>query len=114
MMKYKHSVKNIIIESGTDIGTASVTLKEGEVVACALYKDVVPSAAVDIKIEDSQGDELHPLMTYKDFEPGDGNYLESRKPLSLGKHRQVEIIAKASASLTAKVSFQMIFYIKEL
>ena len=79
----KHTVRNIVIEAGQEAGSTAITLKNGEVVACAIYKSVVPSFPVDIKIEDSLVDELQPFMTYQDYEPGNGAYIESRKPLSL-------------------------------
>lgn len=109
----KHSVRNLVIANGASTGSVSVDLKQGNVVACAIYPSATPSSPVDIKIEDTQGDEIHPFITYKDFAPGNGNYLESRKPLSVGKHKTVEVIAKASGNLTSEVVFQVVFYIED-
>ena len=110
----KHTVKNLVIENGSDTGSASVTLKKGEVIACAIYKSKTPSFPVDIKIEDSLGDELQPFMTFQDYEPGNGAYIESRKPLSVGRHNEITVLAKSGQPLTEKVTFQMIFYIKDI
>jgi len=109
----KHTVRNIVIENGQSTGSTSITLRHGEVVACAIYKSTTPSSPVDIKIEDSQGDELQPFMTYQDYEPGNGNYMESRKPLSIGDHKEIVVLAKSSEPLNSKVTFQIIFYIKK-
>ena len=109
----KHTVKNIVIEAGESTGSTPITLKAGNVVACAIYKSATPSSPVDIKIEDSQGDDLQPFMTFEDYVPGTGNYIESRKPLSTGKHKEIVVLARASQPLTEKVTFQMIFYIQE-
>ena len=39
--------------------------------------------------------------------------MDSRKPIDLKKNKEVEVLLKASANLTAAATFQLIFYIEE-
>ena len=112
-MLLKHKVVNLTIPSGEDYKDAPIFLEEGNIVACALHTDNTPSSNVNVKIEDNKSDELHPYVTYKEYQPTNGNHFESRKPIHFSGGREIKVFAKSSTALTEDFNFQLIFYIDQ-
>ncbi|AUC13682.1 hypothetical protein BTO06_04030 [Tenacibaculum sp. SZ-18] len=113
MIKLKHTVVNLTIPSGDSVDDATLKLEEGNVVACALFKNNDPSSNVNVKIEASNSDELHPFVSYQEYQPTNGNHFDSRKRLYFSGGREIRIFAKSNTPLTDEFTFQMIFYIDQ-
>lgn len=112
-MKLKHKVVNLTIPSGDTTTDAPLNLEEGNVVACALFKNIDPSSNVNVKIETSNSDELHPFVSYQEYQPTNGNHFDSRKRLNFSGGRDIRVFAKSNTPLTDDFTFQMIFYIDQ-
>lgn len=109
MKKLQKSVVDITILSGAKTGENTVQLKSGNVVSCALYVDANPSKPVNVKIEDSHGEELHPSVSHKNYEQTNGDYETSFKPLDINGNQEISIVAKSKEAQTADFSFQIVF-----
>ncbi|XRE42353.1 hypothetical protein ACIVBQ_000557 [Tenacibaculum discolor] len=113
MKKIKHSVINGRIENGTNSVQVQGFIKPGKVVKLALFSDSSPSKPVNVKLEDTGGDELHPLVSHKEYEPTNGNHFESRKEIYFEGNRDVVVKAVSSENHTSDFNFQLIFYIEQ-
>lgn len=111
-MKIKSKVANIKIVSGTNKDSKIIHIEKGTVLKCALFVNgSLPSEIVNVKIEDaSTGDELHPFITYHEYQPTNGNHFDSRKDMHFDGNRDVKITTQAMGDLAADFNFQMIFY----
>lgn len=112
-MKLKHKVVNLTIPAGDDYKDVALFLDEGKVIACALHTDNSPSSNVNVKLEDSNSNELHPFVSHKEYQPTNGNHFESRKSIHFSGGREVKVFAKSSNALTEEFNFQLIFYIDQ-
>ncbi|WP_407268775.1 hypothetical protein [Tenacibaculum maritimum] len=111
MLKYK--VINFSIPVGSTPVTKSIRIEKGQVEKCSLFTDDTPNTGVNIKIEENGGDDIHPYVTYKEFQPTNGNHLDSRKDLVFDGNRDINVIAMPMGDLEAPFNFQMIFYIEQ-
>lgn len=109
----KHKVINLTIPSGSDYISGKLNLEEGRVVACALLTDSTPNIPVNIKLEDSGNDILHPYVSYKEFQPTNGNHFDSRKKLDFDGNQDVLVFAKSNTALDTDFTFQLLFYIEK-
>ncbi len=111
-MKFKSKVANIKVLGGSNNDSTTVHIEKGRVLKCALFiNSDVPSEIVNVKIEDANtGDELHPFITYHEYQPTNGNHLDSRKDLHFDGNREIKITAQAKDDLKADFIFQMVFY----
>jgi hypothetical protein len=112
-MLLKPKVINITVPVGSTPITKSIHIEAGQVVKCALFTDGVPESQVNVKIESDGGDELHPFVTYKEYEPTNGNHFESRKDLNFQGNTDIKVTAQPLGGLGRPFSFQMIFYVKD-
>ncbi|WP_272152120.1 hypothetical protein [Tenacibaculum aiptasiae] len=110
MKQLKAKVVNIRIPAGDNNDTQPLHIELGKVVKCALFKEEAPDQPVNVKIEDIQGHELHPSVTYKEYEPTNGNHYDSRKDIHFDGNREIRVIAQAKSALRKDFVFQMMFY----
>lgn len=109
MFKEQKSTVDVTVVSTSKTGENSVRLKSGKVVSIALYVDAAPSKPVNVKIEDENGEELHPAVSYKNYEQTGGAYLESFKPFQIDGNQEIFVKAYSKEAQTSDFSFQMIF-----
>lgn len=109
----KKRALNITIPNGSNIGSKTLKLDEGQVVNLALYHQNNPSSSLNVKLEDDRGDDIITLIPYQEFKPTNGDYLKSRMPVSFKGGREVTVKAKSSTNLTAEFSFDLVFDIDQ-
>lgn len=112
-MKLKSKVVTITIPSGENNDSQPLHIEMGKVVKCALFKQNEPSTNVNVKIEKIDGDTLHPFITYKEYEPTNGNHFDSRKDIHFDGSIDIKVIAQATKDLAEDFSFQMVFYFEQ-
>ncbi len=110
-MNYK--VVTVTIPKGREQERQEVKVEDGTIIACALHTDHVPSSMVKIKLEDTNLNEIHPFVSYKEFQPTNGNHFESRKHLNVDGNRDVVVFAKTSKPLQKAFSFDLLFYVEK-
>ena len=113
-MKTKYSYKNITIPIGSNRVTETITIKRGQVVACALLTSLTPSSPVDVQIQDDAGNDIHPMVSHLEYKPTNGGHKESRKELFFEGNQDIKITAKSVSNIAnADFTFQMLFYIED-
>ena len=104
---------NIKIPTGSDYSDAEINIPEGVIARCSIFTDDKPSYPVDVRLEDVNSEELHPFVSYKEYQPTNGNHYESRKSLNVLGNRTIRVIAKSRQNVTEDFDFQMIFYVEK-
>lgn len=108
-MKQQKTVVEVSILATESTGESRVKLKSGNVVSCALYENGDPSKPVNVKIEDSFGEEIHPFASHKNYKQTNGDYENSFKPIEIVGNQEIVVKARSAEAQTAKFTFQMIF-----
>lgn len=110
-MRKRISVLDIKVLNGENYAKGEVNLIGGNVKRVAILVDGAPSSLLNVKISDSAGGLIHPAVSYKEYQPTNGNHKESRKELEVSSEvRDLTIEATSRVALTADFEFQMVFY----
>ena len=114
MAKLKTKVVNITIKERGNYDASELKIERGKVVKCALFTETSPGEIVNVKIEDANNnEELHPFVTYKEFQPTNGNHFDSRKDLHFDGNRTIKVIAQAKNDLAKDFTFQLVVYLDQ-
>ncbi|CAL2104474.1 conserved protein of unknown function [Tenacibaculum sp. 190130A14a] len=114
MRKFKSNVVNVTIEQSQPSGSQTLKIDSGIVTKCVLLTNDVPAEFINVKIEDVHGDELHPSVSYKEYQPTNGNHFESRKDIYFEGNRDIKVTAYADGAVSKAFKFQMLFYVEPL
>ncbi|WP_272149130.1 hypothetical protein [Tenacibaculum aiptasiae] len=113
-MGLKTKVINVTLDGSSGYGEAILKIDSGIVEKCALFALNTPEGIVNVKIEDANNnEELHPFVTYKEFQPTNGNHYDSRKDIHFDGNRTVKVVAQSAKPLREDFVFQMMFYLNQ-
>jgi hypothetical protein len=112
-MKTLYSYKNITLPVGSDRVTEKISIKRGQVVACALLTSLTPSSPVDLQIQDDAGNDIHPMVSHLEYKPTNGAHKESRKEIFFEGNQDIVITAQSASNIVGSdFAFQMLFYVE--
>ncbi|WP_299106045.1 hypothetical protein [uncultured Tenacibaculum sp.] len=113
MSNLKFNILNITVPQGQTFGSAELQIDSGYVEKCALLTNDAPSEFINVKIEDIGGDELHPSVSYKEYQPTNGNHYDSRKSIDFKGNRKIKVTAYSDKAVAKDFKFQMVFYVDQ-
>ena len=108
--------QNITIALNTSSSSEVVEIDFGKYTHCEFIPNTTtePTSSVNIKVVDSQNDELHPLVSYKSVEHKGGGYTQGMKPVNFGNQRKVKVMLNAAGNLATEWGGQIIFLYKNI
>ena len=115
MGKIVQTVVDVAIIKGEKQNESTrIRLKNGNVVSVGFYPLSTPTENVNIKLETEKGEELHPAVTYKNFETTNGgSYSERFKPIGFKGGEPIEVILTSKVALTEDFKGQLVFNIEQ-
>lgn len=100
---------DISIPNGGTNADKDIDIPRGKVVRVAAYiSGAEPDKPVNIAIKTQQGTTLVPPTHYKDFIPGKGEHMASRKPVNI-EEKNLTVYVSSKTALTADFDVQLVF-----